>query len=97
MREGSNMKKILNIGEYIIIFLFGYLIFNLMITFTQMILYGSFGLLIDFGITYLKNCKQLNIQYIFLFIICFFINYSYNVYLVNKLNKSLHRFKERRS
>ncbi len=90
------MKKILDIGEYIIIFLFGYIIFNLMITLTQVILYGTWGLLIDFDITYLKNCKQLTIEYILLFIICLIINYSYNVYLVNKLNKSLDNFKERR-
>lgn len=77
-------------------FLFGYIIFNLIVTFAQMILYGTFGLLIDFDITYLKNCKQLSIEYVVLFVVCLSINYSYNVYLINKLNKSLDNFKEKR-
>lgn len=89
------MKRILNIGEYIIIFLLGYIIFNFIITVTQVILYGMWGLILDVWSIYTKNCMQLSVIYISLFIICLGINYRYNIYLVNKLNKSLENFKER--
>lgn len=90
------MKKILDIGEYIAIFLFGYLIFNLVVTITQVILYGTFGLILDFNNTYINNCKELAIQYFIIFMLCLTINIIYNFFFIKKLNKSLENFKGRR-
>ena len=88
------MKKILNFSEYIFIFALGYLLFNFIITLAQIITYGALGLLLDFYQRYLLNFTQLYIVYFILFIICALINYIYNFCFVNKLNKSLKRYKE---
>lgn len=87
------MKKILNLSEYIIIFIFRYLIFNFVITLIQVTIYNIFGLLLNFQITYIINFKQLYIVYSIIFIICLFINYIYNLYFIKKLNKSLEKYK----
>ena len=89
------MKKIYDLGEYVFIFLFGYIIFNFVISITQVIVYGMWGLILDFNSIYINNLKELYITYIIIFIICTTINYMYNFYFINKLNKSLKIVKDK--
>lgn len=96
MKGEFKLRKILDIGEYTVIFLFGYLIFNLVVTITQVMLYGIFGLILDFNNTYINNCQELSMQYFIIFTVCLIINFIYNFCFIKKLNKSLESFKGRR-
>ena len=96
MRGEFNLKKILDIGEYMVIFFIGYLIFNLVVTIVQVILYGIFGMILDFNTTYISNCKGLSIQYFIIFMLCLISNFIYNFCIIKKLNTSLKKFKEGR-
>ena len=90
------MKKVLNLGEYILIFLLGYLIFVFLITVTQVIIYSVFGLLLNFCKIYMVNFQQFYIVYFIIFVICLIINIIYNFYFIKILNKSLEKVKGRR-
>ena len=89
------MKKVSELGQYISIFLFGYVIFNFVVSITQVIVYGMWGLILDFNGIYIYNLKEWYNVYIIIFIICTIINYIYNFYFINKLNKSLNIVKEK--
>ena len=56
------MKKVSELGQYISIFLFGYVIFNFVVSITQVIVYGMWGLILDFNGIYIYNLNQ-NVLY----------------------------------
>jgi len=97
MKGECNLKKLFDILEYVIIFFIGYLILNLIVTIVQIILYGNFGLILDFSHTYIYNFKNLILYYLLIFLFCFICNLMYNIYFIKKINKSLQKFKERGS
>lgn len=89
------MKKVLDLLEYIIIYIFGGLILNFGVTVAQVITYNVLGLLLSFTTTFVSNLKSMLVIYTAVYIFLVVINIMYNLYFVNKLNNSLKNYTRR--
>lgn len=89
------MKKVLDLLEYIIIYILGGIILNFGVTVAQVITYNVLGLLLSFTTTFVSNLKSMLVIYTAVYIFLVVINIMYNLYFVNKLNNSLKNYTRR--
>ena len=89
------MKKVLDLLEYIIIYILGGLILNFGVTIAQVITYNVLGLLLSFTTTFVSNLKSMLVIYTAIYNFLVVINIMYNLYFVNKLNNSLKNYTRR--
>jgi hypothetical protein len=89
-----NMKYLKNIMTFLIYYLLGYLIFNIFIFLTQLLIYKALGLtlnLIDPYIDLLKNNFVIYTIIYFLILVSYLI---YNTIVIKILNEKLQKIKK---
>ncbi len=83
---------------YLILYgIVGYLIFNIALSLTEIIILYHFKVYKNILDIFVNNCIMNWLGYIFIYAILVIVFHFYNMHIVNKLNYSLEQMKERRN
>ena len=88
------MKKIINAIEIIVLYIVGYILFNIVFSTTEIIIAKILSFEMNFFQIFKINIFENLKLYSVIYIIIIFIYYGINIYLIKKLNKKLKRRKE---
>ena len=83
------MKNLKNIFEYIVYYILGNIIFNLVLSLTELIFYRTLGAILDLYEIFITNMQNTIVIYTILYILVLIGNVIYNKKLINKLNITL--------